>query len=281
MSRSNTPRNHTFRDAPLTRGVLELEGEVVSDYLHVGSGIVDVVLTSDVGDLTDMIERILKGESLTSFASLNSMFSRPAHLLSRVGDRVVIPGSTIKGMVRTRLELSIPNACYIVDMQSRNYSQRYREIFKPDQRKRADRFPQVCPVCDLLGNTGLASRVEFSDFTLNGDWIDFVSSGSESYEVVKKGGKFSGRVTFKVKSPEELGMILWGFGIRSGGEQGRPPGEVQVPGQEIRESQVHGQVTQGSRGETHDGAGLAEQLREGLLPEGLQGGLVRMTHGAL
>ena len=219
MSRSNTPRNHTFRDAPLTRGVLELEGEVVSDYLHVGSGIVDVVLTSDVGDLTDVIERILKGESLTSFASLNSMFSRPAHLLSRVGDRVVIPGSTIKGMVRTRLELSIPNACYIVDMQSRNYSQRYREIFKPDQRKRADRFPQVCPVCDLLGNTGLASRVEFSDFTLNGDWIDFVSSGSESYEVVKKGGKFSGRVTFKVKSPEELGMILWGFGIRSGGNK--------------------------------------------------------------
>ncbi len=219
MSRSNTPRNHTFRDAPLTRGVLELEGEVVSDYLHVGSGIVDVVLTSDVGDLTDMIERILKGESLTSFASLNSMFSRPAHLLSRVGDRVVIPGSTIKGMVRTRLELSIPNACYIVDMQSRNYSQRYREIFKPDQRKRADRFPQVCPVCDLLGNTGLASRVEFSDFTLSGDWIDFVSSGSESYEVVKKGGKFSGRVTFKVKSPEELGMILWGFGIRSGGNK--------------------------------------------------------------
>jgi len=219
MSRSNTPRNHTFRDAPLTRGVLELEGEVVSEYLHVGSGIVDVVLTSDVGDLTDMIERILKGESLTSFASLNSMFSRPAHLLSRVGDRVVIPGSTIKGMVRTRLELSIPNACYIVDMQSRNYSQRYREIFKPDQRKRADRFPQVCPVCDLLGNTGLASRVEFSDFTLSGDWIDFVSSGSESYEVVKKGGKFSGRVTFKVKSPEELGMILWGFGIRSGGNK--------------------------------------------------------------
>lgn len=219
MSRSNTPRNHTFRDAPLTRGVLELEGEVVSDYLHVGSGIVDVVLTSDVGDLTDVIERILKGESLTSFASLNSMFSRPAHLLSRVGDRVVIPGSTIKGMVRTRLELSIPNACYIVDMQSRNYSQRYREIFKPDQRKRADRFPQVCPVCDLLGNTGLASRVEFSDFTLSGDWIDFVSSGSESYEVVKKGGKFSGRVTFKVKSPEELGMILWGFGIRSGGNK--------------------------------------------------------------
>jgi len=219
MSRSNTPRNHTFRDAPLTRGVLELEGEVVSDYLHVGSGIVDVVLTSDVGDLTDVIERILKGESLTSFASLNSMFSRPAHLLSRVGDRVVIPGSTIKGMVRTRLELSIPNACYIVDMQSRNYSQRYREIFKPDQRKRADRFPQVCPVCDLLGNTGLASRVEFSDFTLSGDWIDFFSSGSESYEVVKKGGKFSGRVTFKVKSPEELGMILWGFGIRSGGNK--------------------------------------------------------------
>jgi len=219
MSRSNTPRNHTFRDAPLTKGVLELEGEVVSDYLHVGSGIVDVVLTSDVGDLTDMIERILKGESLTSFASLNSMFSRPAHLLSRVGDRVVIPGSTIKGMVRTRLELSIPNACYIVDMQSRDYSQRYREIFKPDQRKRADRFPQVCPVCDLLGNAGLASRVEFSDFTLGGDWIDFVSIGSESYEVVKKGGKFSGRVTFKVKSPEELGMILWGFGIRSGGNK--------------------------------------------------------------
>jgi len=219
MSRSNTPRNHTFRDAPLTKGVLELEGEVVSEYLHVGSGIVDVVLTSDVGDLTDMVERILKGESLTSFASLNSMFSRPAHLLSRVGYRVVIPGSTIKGMVRTRLELSIPNACYIVDMQSRDYSQRYREIFKPDQRKRADRFPQVCPVCDLLGNAGLASRVEFSDFTLGGDWIDFVSIGSESYEVVKKGGKFSGRVTFKVKSPEELGMILWGFGIRSGGNK--------------------------------------------------------------
>jgi len=208
-----TPRNYNGLE-----GVIELEMTVESDYLHVGQGKRGVELVKSVDDVEKLVEQALQGK----LPNVEGYFSKEAFLLNKQGDKVVIPGSTIKGLVRSRLELSIPGSCYIVSRPSNSSSSVYKRIFNPLP-KPSDRFDireyrEVCPVCDLLGNSGLASRVSFSDFVMTSGKTSFVSKANANYEVVTKGSKFIGKVVYRsIKSVEELGMLLYGFGLRQDG----------------------------------------------------------------
>jgi len=191
---------------------------VESDYLHVGSGKREVKLIKSVDDVRKLVDEVLQGKS----PNVEGYFSREVFLLNKYGDKVVIPGSTIKGLVRSRLELSIRDACYVVSRRSNSSSRVYKSIFKPAF-KRSDKFDppesiKVCVVCDLLGNSGLASRVSFSDFIMTSGKVDYVKKLRGEYEVVTKGSRFVGKVVYRsIKSEEELGMLLYGFGFRQDG----------------------------------------------------------------
>lgn len=180
--------------------------EVVSEYLYVGSGRLFVPNLTPISDadIENFLQRgvlpVIEGRTFWEF--------------SRSGDKIAIPGSTIKGLVRSRLELSIPEACYVVSSRSKFYSRRYRQIFKP-VRKERDEFdpsenPYVCPVCDLLGNAGLASRVNFFDAIL----VKGEPATRNGFEVVKKGSVFKGRILGFVRDEVEAGMVFYGMGIR-------------------------------------------------------------------
>ncbi|BAB64959.1 hypothetical protein STK_00110 [Sulfurisphaera tokodaii str. 7] len=209
MQRFHT--QYTERNSIGLEGVLELEMEVVSDYLHVGSGVYDVEIIKPLENIDQLVETALKG----TIPDVNKYFSPVTHEMNRYLGKVIIPGSTIKGLVRTRLELSIRDACFIVSRNSNTSSAAYKRIFRNPRPRPTDRFPQrVCPVCDLLGNSGLASKVSFSDFIMTQGKVDYVNVNGQYYESCVKGSRFRGKVLYRSLKPIELGMLLYGFGFR-------------------------------------------------------------------
>ncbi|WP_338602839.1 RAMP superfamily CRISPR-associated protein [Sulfolobus tengchongensis] len=215
MQRSHIQRNeYTKRNSKGLDGVIELELTVKSNYLHVGSGKYDVELVKPISNIDELVNKALSG----SLLDVQDYFSPLSFEMCNYNGKVVIPGSSIKGLVRSRLELSIPGSCFIISMKSNSSSQTYRRIFKPSPRQSdtfdPERFPAICPVCDLLGNTGLASRVSFSDFVMTSGKVDNVSIRGIIYECAVKDSKFLGRVVFRSLKPIEIGMLLYGFGLR-------------------------------------------------------------------
>ncbi|QIW22828.1 hypothetical protein EWF20_00720 [Sulfolobus sp. S-194] len=223
MQRYNT--QYTKRNSPGLEGVLELEMEVVSEYLHVGSGIYDVEILKPLSDIDQLVESAIKG----NIPDVSNYFSPLVHEMNRYLDRIVIPGSTIKGLVRTRLELSVRDSCFIVSSRSNSSSETYKKIFRYPKPRRSDRFPDnVCPVCDLLGNSGLSSRVSFSDFVMDQGKIDYVNVRGQYYESSVKGSKFRGRVVYHSLKATDLGMLLYGLGFRI--KNGQLKGKVMLMG---------------------------------------------------
>ncbi|BBD73375.1 hypothetical protein HS1genome_1764 [Sulfodiicoccus acidiphilus] len=202
-----------------------MELEVVSDYLHVGQGKREVLL-KPVNDVEAMVRQYLERGQLPD---LDDHFVR-GNPFMRVAGRLTVPGSTLKGAVRTRLEMSIKDACYVTGNQRGvSSSPRYRQIFRPDPNRGSDNYLSgraikgnaVCPVCDLMGSPGLASRVSFSDaYYVSGQVVNVTNKeDGSSYEVAKRGSKFRGEVLLW-GSALDLGMVLYGLGVRC--SQGRP-----------------------------------------------------------
>ena len=235
MQRSHTL--YTERNAPGLQGVLNLEMEVVSYYLHVGSGVYDVEPMRPLSDVGKLVEEALKGD----FPNVEGFFSPVVHRMNEYMGKLVIPGSTVKGLVRTRLELSLDQACYVVDRNSNNYSPRYREIFhNPRPKRRDDPQKHVCPVCDLLGNMGLGSRVSFSDLVMTQGKVEYVNVRGQLYESAAKGSRFEGKVVYHSLKPVDLGMLLYGLGFRAKG--GKLEGKVMLMGRFKFEDRRFGRV---------------------------------------
>lgn len=213
--------SHTLVRTPRDEGIptrVEMNLEVVSDYLHVGQGRV-VMPRKEVENPGQIIEAFLMGDTRV-YSVVDDLFLE-FNAFPRVGDRVVIPGSTIKGAVRTRLEMSVPNSCYIVDRPGVSKSQKYVSIFKPDPNRRSDNYARgiavngnrVCPVCDLMGSPGLGSRVSFSDMVMVSGRLGVARVENQDYELALKGSRFSGFFLVNV-TRSEIGAILYGLGIR-------------------------------------------------------------------
>lgn len=144
---------------------------------------------------------------------------RDAVYFTRVSDDIVIPANTVRGAVRSRLEVLFDCSCYnsLGNKPSTSVSKKYKEIFKP-RRKYSDDLEnegKVCPVCNVFGTAGLASRITFTDFKLTAGKVSYVNVQGYTYEVATKGSVFEGDVIGNL-SREEWGMVLWGMGCRKG-----------------------------------------------------------------
>ncbi|AEB95246.1 conserved hypothetical protein [Metallosphaera cuprina Ar-4] len=136
------------------------------------------------------------------------------------------------------MEESLNNTCHIVTDTSSGqnkkseYSKKYNRTFNPNEQGRSEDFSEdsfnkgeICLVCDLFGNTGLASRVSFSDAILTSDPNSYVVSekiGNEDfetkkkggeYELVKKGAVFEGFIVIRGNGIDK-GAVYYGMGIR-------------------------------------------------------------------
>lgn len=134
------PEEPPRREKPCTHrsfhgltGQLELSFTVVSKYLFVGSGEYEFDPNAK-GDRPDVW-----------------------HTFYRCNGRICIPGSSIKGAIRSILE-AISNSCVLHsrphEVRLTNIGQAHRPCKSTDN---------LCPACRIFGHTGLQGRASFSD----------------------------------------------------------------------------------------------------------------------
>jgi len=209
-------------------------GDDYDSYLHIGSGMVRVSFDRSLlakaarargrEDLERIVERLAETMSLDY-----GQFSATCLGL-------VVPGSSVKGNVRSRLELSfVPRgdtvrACFIRSSPPRpvpklgQHGWRHYRIWERALQGHRDACSctggwgecEVCILCDLFGTAGLKGLVEFSDFVgadVSIARLDLPTG--EKVEAAPPGSRFSGEVTFTSLEPVELGLVLFGIGLRS------------------------------------------------------------------
>jgi len=183
--------------------------------------------------------KILSGERLDLFKEIESLLNKMnvvrrkaerTRYFPKVKNNYFIPGSSIKGAVRSRIEykfkpIKIANAfisysCYIAENPFLNkfFSKNHLKFWGDDVSyfRPSCGMPNVCVVCDLFGSHNLASRINFSDALLTSSATNSVEFlGDLGIEAVKQNSKFSLRVDATNLSFAELGLLLLGFEIFS------------------------------------------------------------------
>ncbi len=194
-------------------GRLDLRLQVVSDYLYVGGGQFEL--------------KTIGGRQQAYYA------------FARRDGQLVIPGSSLKGAVRSVLE-AISNSCV---------SQRHRDDRVRPSHRPCDSDGPVCPACRLFGSTRRRGRVHFSDAVPIGDvkgevikiadlWPPRNAKGRKFYrsgrmhrldltparnfrfiEAVPRGSRFAFSLYFENVRPAEMGLVLrsMGLGLDDGG----------------------------------------------------------------
>jgi len=216
-------------------------GDPVDSYLHVGTGTLRLSIDEARFDQLvraagsrDQLQRVVEGlsqELQLEYADFAS-----------VKGTVVLPGSTVKGNVRARLELSFApsegsvRSCLIRASDEpleppspREHGWRHFKIWSEAlgfAREPACDYTEeeegVCLLCDIFGTAGLQGLVGFSD--LAGEHLQLKAielPTGEKLSVAPPGSTFTGSATFTNLKDWELGLLLLGMGLRES-RLGRP-----------------------------------------------------------
>jgi len=206
---------------------------VTESFLHIGSGRLKLKIKSEV-------------KLPTSFYRLLDLVKRRPDIVQydysevvRYLDTICIPGSTIKGACRARIEL-------LATSKDRSVHFCFRQATSPPQRpplesqhgwrhfklwspatweirdscnltRRA--VSEACTTCDLFGAPGLASKVYFGNLLpVSGvEVIEVELDYGEKIELVPPKTIFRGKITFKYLQPHELGLLMIGLGAKLNG----------------------------------------------------------------
>lgn len=192
-------------------GQLELEIQVVSAYLHVGSGVTKV----DAAD-----------RAYSAFVRRDS--------------ELIIPGSSLKGAVRSIVE-AISNSCVRLQAKAERVPPSHQACvtIRPGQEQNAT----LCPACALFGATGYRGRVHFADarpvsqvstsiIKIAELWTPRRATGRKFYrvkqfrplddrpeinhrfvEAVPQRARFSTVLTFENTTSAEMGLLVRALGI--------------------------------------------------------------------
>jgi len=218
-----TPR-HELRNR--LSGTLVLEAEAKS-YLHIWSGRARVDL-----DLSGMRPDMPRAELERDLERRAGELARraivePAELVS-YGEQLVIPGSSLKGAIRARLELlgKDAGACFAIQGRRdyrpakgqhgwRHYAL-WRDAAEPPRRQACGN----CITCDLFGSPGKCSRIFFGNLKLRGapeDWVEELKlDHGERVMAIEPGALFEGQISFLGLQPEELGLLAFGMRLHEG-----------------------------------------------------------------
>lgn len=211
------------------------ENDPVDSYLHVGTGFERVRISEGIKAVARDMGRI--GIRQLAQSRWSDIVGSGEYMqMTMVGDLPVIPGSSVKGNVRSRMELSfIPTnvavrSCYSVAGAGRR-SWRHSRIW--GQRVNEDRGRPcvyderrdgvVCLLCDVFGTQSLAGLVDFSDMIGRDVKLEPINAEfGVKILAAPPGSSFSGEIVFRNLSESELGLILYS-GMRVGEDGvGRP-----------------------------------------------------------
>jgi CRISPR/Cas system CSM-associated protein Csm3 (group 7 of RAMP superfamily) len=193
-------------------GWMEIEIEVVSDYLYVGSGQLEL--------------RSIQGRE------------QVCYVFARQNETLIIPGTSLKGAIRGIVE-ALSNSCVRIKARNESVPSRAHEgcEYKKGERE------ALCPACRLFGTTGYRGRVHFADATPVGEvrpeiikiadlWPPRQIRGRKFYqnkahqrldlkpaknhrflEAVPKGARFQTNLFFENLLEEELGLLARALGL--------------------------------------------------------------------
>ena len=221
---------------------LSIEVEVVSDYLHIGRGAPEPIIPRV------LVEAVKQGRSFDEkLRIVESIVARlgGVKLVKRMyAPRGVpaIPGSSLKGAVRSRIELGafgdgglVPAEMHYGNEQPltmlpppgqhgwRHARIWCESVFEPRE------YQPFSPLDDLMGRVAegeaISSRVHFSDLTPLGEVETriLVLDHGEAVEAVPRGVRFRGEILLYNVSLEELGLLLYGLGLDKSILCGREP----------------------------------------------------------
>ncbi|MGB9759667.1 MAG: RAMP superfamily CRISPR-associated protein [Brevinematia bacterium] len=235
-----TPREYLLQD----RFNLTLKFEaLVPENSYIFSGAIPKQLPEVkifYNNIDKLKRRILSGEKLDLLAEIKRllneidiskrMFEKNKYF-PKLLNSYFIPGSSIKGAARSRIEYKlkptklgnslVSYSCYITESPflDKLFARNHLMFWGEDTSyfRSSCKVPNVCIVCDLFGTQSLASRVSFSDALLASSTsasLEFLKD--LSIEAIKPNSKFILRVDAINLNFIELGLLFLGFEIFSG-----------------------------------------------------------------
>ncbi|NVM01157.1 MAG: hypothetical protein HWN67_02395 [Candidatus Helarchaeota archaeon] len=213
-----TPRDKILPN--LNTGKVYLEFDVLKDfYIIIKSGELkleyDENLEQKIIDLP--IEKIFDLAPLIDTTNIDEHF--------RIKNQLAIPGSSLKGTFRSRLELSflardLMPSCFITRSGGniRSAGWRHLKVYKYDnndipERQQCRDASHACFVCNIFGTMGLKSKLAISDAILENSSSIIkdlrVRHGISHEEVINPGSKFKFDIYFENMSDTELGALFY------------------------------------------------------------------------
>lgn len=210
----------------------KVRGDSFNSYLYVGSGRPSLRLDEE------SLKLLLKGKMDMAVKNLRIDFEHLGFV--EVSETPTIPGSTLKGNVRSRIELSFRakdgnvRSCFIRASLPRpkpsvgEYGWRHYEVWGDilfENRGAPCDYSKgggVCLVCDLFGTAGLKGLIDFSDF--KGEAIALKPMNLPyglKILAAPPGSIFKGRINFFSLRSHELGLLLLGMRL-SKSRKGKP-----------------------------------------------------------
>ncbi len=184
-----------------------------------------------LAQLIDIEVEYVARSSLAIHAGKDTAFEATESPVVKIGSKPVIPGSSLKGVLRSTLEailaqegveVCVPDAAIPNTVERGKEADYARSI----GRKTACRVNQLCPVCQIFGTTagrqGLSGRALFLDAKVLGEAIlterthvaitrDTRSQAGGklmSSEAVDAGAKFAGTIRLINPEPWQVGAVL-------------------------------------------------------------------------
>jgi len=226
-------RIEVHRETPTPRdrytglsGVLKLKLKALS-YIHVGSGAEAITIPS-----VDEVESMLRMGLDRIIGELSRKIGSDFQENVKVSKKPCIPGATIKGKTRSRIELTVPSrgdgkkwSCFskATSPQSgrKQTAWRHRKLWG-ETTVTQDRGPScdptrenmVCLTCDMFGAAGMQGLVHFNDFVGELGMLEKISGEfGMKLEAIRPGSELVGNIYFRNLSEARLGLLLYGLGI--------------------------------------------------------------------
>jgi len=201
-------------------------------YIHVGSSQTPLIVIDE-----DLLTKLIKSgkRDIKVLLQVGVKIMKTSRFDVSNG-RPIIPGSSIKGNIRSRLELSFRakdgtvRSCFIradkplikeplKGERGWRHFKIWDEVLFEKRGSPCDmtKGNMVCLICDLFGTSGLKSLVDFSDFVGEGREEDMLKELSLEYGIklvaAKPDSRFNGKIVFHSLRPHELGLLLIGMKV--------------------------------------------------------------------
>jgi len=233
----------TWRDAEAGRisGVIKAS-LIALTRIHIGSGRFTARRTPSTGIELKSVQGLIEFGDVRKLDELLSGALTVRLENVSYGGFLCVPGSTIKGLLRSRLELTpsrhgealgcIHTASPPIPQppppgtHGWRHARIWREAVAEERGQSCNPMQtgdySLCKICDIFGAPGVAGRVYPSNFCCSACSEDADLPYGEKVIAIKRGSELEGVIAFSGLTLSELGALFVSMGLRSGSIEGKP-----------------------------------------------------------